>query len=140
MTSSPALVVDSVSVSFGSLRAVDGVSLACRAGEVYALVGENGAGKTTLMNVIAGVVRPTNGSVTVAGKGLPVGDARAALRAGVGMVRQHHTLIPSRTVAENIRAVSATRIRYSFGSSSSPWKLPSSRMWAKTRFPWPLPT
>jgi simple sugar transport system ATP-binding protein len=102
MTSSPALVVDSVSVSFGSLRAVDGVSLACRAGEVYALVGENGAGKTTLMNVIAGVVRPTNGSVTVAGKGLPVGDARAALRAGVGMVRQHHTLIPSRTVAENI--------------------------------------
>jgi len=102
MTSSPALIVDGASVSFGSLRAVDGVSLACRAGEVYALVGENGAGKTTLMNIIAGVIRPTEGGVTVAGKALPVGDARAALRAGVGMVRQHHTLIPSRTVAENI--------------------------------------
>ncbi|MBN8995839.1 MAG: ABC transporter ATP-binding protein [Rhizobiales bacterium] len=102
MDDSPALRVDGVTVEFGSLRAVDDVSLACRAGEVYALVGENGAGKTTLMNVIAGVVRSTRGSISVAGRPLPVGDTRAALQAGVGMVRQHHTLIPSRTVAENI--------------------------------------
>lgn len=102
MDNSPAVRVDDVTVQFGGLRAVDGVSLACRAGEVYALIGENGAGKTTLMNVIAGVLRPTQGSVSVAGRPLPVGDTRAALQAGVGMVRQHHTLIPSRTVAENI--------------------------------------
>jgi simple sugar transport system ATP-binding protein len=102
MNDSPVLRVDGVSVQFGSLRAVDDVTLACRAGEVYALVGENGAGKTTLMNVIAGVVRPTRGRVSVGGRPLPVGDTRAALQAGVGMVRQHHTLIPSRTVAENI--------------------------------------
>jgi simple sugar transport system ATP-binding protein len=102
MTASPAVSVNNVSVSFGRLRAVDGVSLNCRSGEVYALVGENGAGKTTLMNVIAGVYRPTTGAVLIDGQPLPAGDARAALRAGVGMVRQHHTLIPSRTVAENI--------------------------------------
>lgn len=102
MNDSPALRVDGVSVQFGSLRAVDDVSLACRAGEVHALVGENGAGKTTLMNAIAGVVRPTRGQVVVAGKPLSAGDTRAALQAGVGMVRQHHTLVPSRTVAENV--------------------------------------
>jgi simple sugar transport system ATP-binding protein len=102
MNDFPALGIDGVSVQFGSLRAVDDVTLSCRAGEVYALVGENGAGKTTLMNVIAGVVRPTRGRVAVGGRPLPIGDTRAALQAGVGMVRQHHTLIPSRTVAENI--------------------------------------
>jgi simple sugar transport system ATP-binding protein len=102
MAASPAVGVNDVSVSFGRLRAVDGVSLNCHSGEVYALVGENGAGKTTLMNVIAGVYRPTKGRILIDGKPLPAGDARAALRAGVGMVRQHHTLIPSCTVAENI--------------------------------------
>jgi simple sugar transport system ATP-binding protein len=102
MNDSPALSVDGVSVQFGGLRAVDDVTLSCRAGEVYALVGENGAGKTTLMNVIAGVIRPTGGRVSVHGRPLPAGDTRAALKAGVGMVRQHHTLIPSRSVAENV--------------------------------------
>ena len=53
---------------FGGFRAVDGSSLEIREGSITGLVGPNGAGKTTLFNVIAGVLQPTSGSVTMAGE------------------------------------------------------------------------
>jgi urea transport system ATP-binding protein len=58
-----ALLVDSVTVEFGSFRAIDMLSLAIDFGEVRAVIGPNGAGKTTLLDVISGITRPKQGRV-----------------------------------------------------------------------------
>ena len=68
------IVVEDVHKHFGGFRAVDGASLTIGEGSITGLIGPNGAGKTTLFNVIAGVLRPTGGKVTMAGEditGLP---------------------------------------------------------------------
>lgn len=61
------LVAEGLSKQFGALRAVDGVSLEVRAGEVVGLLGANGAGKTTMLRMLAGILTPDTGSVTVGG-------------------------------------------------------------------------
>lgn len=69
--------VDNVVKAFGGFRAVDGASLEIRQGAITGLIGPNGAGKTTLFNVIAGVLKPTSGKVTMMGEditGLPPHD------------------------------------------------------------------
>lgn len=69
---------------------------------MVALLGENGAGKSTLMNILFGHYVADEGVVEAFGKALPPGDARAALKAGIGMVHQHFTLAENMTAAENI--------------------------------------
>ena len=73
--------LDRVSVAFGAIRALDGLSLVVPAGTVTALLGPNGAGKSTTVGVIAGLVRPRSGRVTVAGH--PPGSPAARHRVGV---------------------------------------------------------
>jgi len=71
------IVVENVVKQFGGFRAVDGASLEIREGTITGLIGPNGAGKTTLFNVVAGVLKPTSGRVTMAGEditGLPPHD------------------------------------------------------------------
>jgi ABC-type sugar transport system ATPase subunit len=87
---------------FGGVTAVDGVSIAVPAGEIHGLVGENGAGKSTLMRVLAGILRPDGGAVSVDGERLEAGSARSALEAGISLVHQELSLVPEMTVAENI--------------------------------------
>jgi ABC-type sugar transport system ATPase subunit len=87
---------------FGGAVAVDGVDIQVAPGEVHAVVGENGAGKSTLMRMLAGILTPTAGSVHVDGNRLDVGNAKAALEAGVALVHQELSLVPEMTVAENI--------------------------------------
>lgn len=97
------VVVEATSITkrFGGAVAVDDVSVSVRAGEIHALVGENGAGKSTLMRVLAGVLQPDEGVVTL--DGAPVsGGTRAALDAGIALVHQELSLVPEMTVAENI--------------------------------------
>ena len=65
---------------FGGVVAVDGVSLAVPPGEIHGLVGENGAGKSTLMRVLAGILRPDEGSVLVDGRRLEAGSAQSCSR------------------------------------------------------------
>ena len=68
------IVVEDVHKHFGGFRAVDGATLEIGQGSITGLIGPNGAGKTTLFNVIAGVLKPTRGRVTMAGEditGLP---------------------------------------------------------------------
>jgi simple sugar transport system ATP-binding protein len=87
---------------FPGVLANDAVDFELRRGEVHALLGENGAGKSTLMNVLAGLYQADAGTIAV--RGLPVSfdSPRDAIAAGLGMVHQHFTLVPSLTVTENI--------------------------------------
>jgi len=91
--------IDRLTHRFGSLTAVDDVSLAIRAGEIAALLGPSGCGKTTLLRVIAGFIRQSAGSVRIDGE--PI-DALPANRRNVGIVFQNYALFPHMTVAENV--------------------------------------
>jgi general nucleoside transport system ATP-binding protein len=87
---------------FGPLVALDDVSLKVPAGTFHALLGENGAGKSTLVKCIMGFYRPDAGQVLVDGRESAIRNPREAAQAGIGMVYQHFTLVPSLTGAENL--------------------------------------
>ena len=89
--------------AFGSIRALDGVSLTVGAGEIYGLLGPNGAGKTTLIRSLVGLVTPDAGTVTVLDCRLP---DRAVL-AEVGYMPQSPALYADLTVEENVRFFAA---------------------------------
>lgn len=87
---------------FGERVANDGINFELKAGEIHALLGENGAGKTTLMRILYGLYTPDEGKILVGGNPVRIHSPRDAIRAGIGMVTQHFTLVPTLTVAENI--------------------------------------
>jgi simple sugar transport system ATP-binding protein len=97
-----ALELHGISKEFGAVRALDDVAFFARSGSVHALLGENGAGKTTLMRIAYGLLRPDRGVVRYFGKAVDDPSVRAAMRAGVGMVHQHLSLVPTLTGAENM--------------------------------------
>lgn len=78
------------------------INVTVRRGEVHALVGENGAGKSTLMNILYGMQRPDDGTITVDGRLVSFGSPADAISAGIGMVHQHFMLADNLTVLENI--------------------------------------
>jgi simple sugar transport system ATP-binding protein len=88
--------------TFPGVLANDHVDFDLRRGEVHALLGENGAGKSTLMNILAGLYRPDEGEILIDGVPASFSSPREAIAAGLGMVHQHFTLVPSQTVTENI--------------------------------------
>jgi simple sugar transport system ATP-binding protein len=87
---------------FPGVLANDHTDFDLRQGEVHALLGENGAGKSTLMNVLAGMYKPEEGTITVNGRRVNFTSPRDAINAGLGMIHQHFMLVPSQTVTENI--------------------------------------
>ena len=91
-----------VSKSYGSIRALSGVSLELRTGEVHCVAGENGAGKSTLIKILTGAIRRDAGSYRLDGQ--PVGDLTpsGARGAGVGVVYQELSLLPDLSVGENL--------------------------------------
>ena len=91
-----------ISKRFGATRALDGVSLELRAGEVLALIGENGAGKSTLMNVLSGAHSPNDGGMELAGQNYAPRGPHDARRAGIAMIYQELNLAPDLSVEENI--------------------------------------
>jgi simple sugar transport system ATP-binding protein len=103
---------------FGSLQALDGVSLDVRAGSVQCLLGENGAGKSTLCNLIFGVYEPTVGSMTFDGAVWAPRSPAEALERGIAMVHQHFSLVPRMTVVENLMLgqVRGVLKRHEFGA------------------------
>jgi len=98
-----AVDVSDVSKSFGSVKALDGVSLKVRRGEIYGLLGPNGAGKTTLIRLLVGLLQAQAGTVTVLDRRMPDVDV---LR-HVGYMTQQAALYPGLSVEENVRFFAA---------------------------------
>jgi len=100
-SSAPLLRVSGLSVSFGQVRALDGVDLSVRTGELVALAGENGAGKTTLVRCIAGDIVPATGEVFLAGQRVPA-DPGGAAKHGIEVVWQDLALCDNLDIAANV--------------------------------------
>jgi ABC-type sugar transport system ATPase subunit len=98
----PAIELRDVSKSYGVVRALRGVSLELRDGEILGLVGENGAGKSTLIGVLSGTVSPDRGELYVRGRQVAPGDARRLSALGVSVVVQEQALVDVMPVYENL--------------------------------------
>jgi simple sugar transport system ATP-binding protein len=98
----PALTLTAISKRFGSTQALRNVSLQVRRGTVHALLGENGAGKSTLVRAAFGLITIDSGTVVGGNPPRVITSPDAAMAAGIGMVHQHFTNVPSMTVAENV--------------------------------------
>jgi ABC-type branched-subunit amino acid transport system ATPase component/ABC-type branched-subunit amino acid transport system permease subunit len=96
------LEVRNLTVLFGGVRALDGVTIDVRPGEVHGLIGPNGAGKTTLIDAITGFVPTSHGSIVLGGKSLDGAPASRRARAGLGRSFQSLELFSDLTVEENI--------------------------------------
>ncbi|MFC0098915.1 sugar ABC transporter ATP-binding protein [Micromonospora marina] len=101
MTAETVLRLTDVVKTFPGVRALDGVQLAVRAGEVHCLLGQNGAGKSTLIKVLAGVHRPDSGTVEWRGEPVTFANPQAAMRAGIATIYQELDLVEDLSVAEN---------------------------------------
>lgn len=91
-----------ISKRFGSLQALNSVSMRIQSGTFHALLGENGAGKSTLVKCIMGYYLPDQGQITLGGREQSMLNPQHAMKLGIGMVYQHFTLIPNMTVLENL--------------------------------------
>lgn len=98
------LVMENIQKTFPSSGTVanNAANLSVQAGEIHAIVGENGAGKTTLMKILAGLLEPDSGTITIAGKPAVFHNPQDTKPFHIGMVHQHFIIIPEFTVAENI--------------------------------------
>jgi ribose transport system ATP-binding protein len=98
----PLLEMQGIVKQFPGVRALDGVDLDVRAGEVHCLLGQNGAGKSTLIKVLAGAHQPDAGRITWRGEEVSLGNPQAAMRLGIATIYQELDLVPGLTVADNI--------------------------------------
>lgn len=96
------LQLNGIVKDFPGTRALDGVNLTVKRGEVHAVIGENGAGKSTLMNIIAGIFPPTEGTIEFCGKPVKFTSPIDSQRMGIGIVHQEINLCLQISVQENI--------------------------------------
>lgn len=98
----PLLEFRGVRKHFGGVKALDGVDLQLRRGEIHALLGENGAGKSTLIKVLGGIHTPDAGTIHLEGQPVRVRNVADADRLGIRVIHQELSLAPNLSVAENI--------------------------------------
>jgi ribose transport system ATP-binding protein len=101
-TDQPVLDMRTIDKRFGATHALRGVDFTVRAGEIHGLAGANGAGKSTLMKIINGVHSPDEGEMLLNGEPVAFKSPRQAQQAGIGMVFQEFSLVPSLTVSQNV--------------------------------------
>lgn len=123
------LHVEDVTVRFGGVMAVDGVSLAVERGARWAVIGPNGAGKTTLFKTISGEVRPTFGRVHLFGEDMSRAQPYARAQRGLGRTYQVTELFKQLTVEENLTIAAQARSRTRFAS----WRPLRLRGWLEER-------
>lgn len=102
------LEVRNLTVHHGYLRAINDVSLQVHPGETLAIIGANGAGKSTLLRTIAGLHRPSSGTIALDGKPMARLPPHARVRQGIVMVPEGRRLFPSLSVEENLRIGTST--------------------------------
>jgi ABC-type sugar transport system ATPase subunit len=98
----PLIALNNLAKDYPGVRALRGVSLDLRRGEVHALVGENGAGKSTLIRILSGDTRPDSGSISIEGEPVVFDGPRDARRRGIVTIFQELMIAPDLSVAENI--------------------------------------
>ncbi len=98
----PFVVLDNLQKDYPGVRALRGVSMDLRRGEVHALVGENGAGKSTLIRILSGDVRPDGGTLSVGGETIVFAGPMDARKHGIVTIFQELMIVPELSVAENI--------------------------------------
>ena len=91
-----------ITKKFGDFVANNQIDLTLKKGEIHALLGENGAGKSTLMNILSGLLEPTEGDIKVNGVPTKIDSPNTANRLKIGMVHQHFMLVKKFSVVENI--------------------------------------
>ncbi len=108
----PLLGVREVSKSFGGVRALKGVDMEVRQGEVHGLIGANGAGKSTLIKILAGVQPPDSGEVLIDGEPVEIRDTQEAGELGLSFIHQELNLVPKFSALQNMTLglTKATRI------------------------------
>jgi len=102
VTDNNLLEMKNITKIFPGVKALDEVNLTIRRGEVHALIGENGAGKSTLMKVLLGIYTPDSGEIIFKGEKIRHNSPQEALQLGISMIHQELSLVPHRSVAENI--------------------------------------
>ncbi len=96
------LKVEDLGISFGSNHVLKSVNFTLDKNEVLGVIGPNGAGKTVMLNILTGILKPTNGSVTLEGKDITKDDITSRCRAGIGRTFQVPRPFEQMTVFENI--------------------------------------
>ncbi len=114
------LEVKNLGISFGGLRAVDGLNLRIEKGTLYGLIGPNGAGKTTVFNLLTGVYKPTIGTFALDGEVLN-GKSQAQINhKGIARTFQNIQLFQNTTVLENVAVDGTARLYYTEGRIVNP--------------------
>jgi branched-chain amino acid transport system ATP-binding protein len=96
------LSIESLSVHYGAIQALHGVSIVVEPGEIVTLIGANGAGKSTTLRAVSGLVKPSGGSVTFDGRPLAGLAPHKILRLGLAQVPEGRGIFPNLTVDENL--------------------------------------
>ena len=112
MTGGPFLTVTEITKSYGGVPAVQGVSLSIMPGEVHGLVGANGAGKSTLIRLLAGLIQPDSGRITVDGNDVAIKTPHRASDLGMSFIHQELAFVSAMTVMQNIMLGLPKRSRF----------------------------
>ncbi len=107
----PLLDVKDMHLGFGGIRALSGVSLAARRGEISAVIGPNGAGKTSLFNTISGFYKPQQGQVRLEGRDITAEPAHRRAALGLARTFQNVALFRGMSVLDNIKLGGHTRLK-----------------------------
>jgi branched-chain amino acid transport system ATP-binding protein len=112
----PLLVAKDVTLRFGGVTALDGVTFEVQPGELFAIIGPNGAGKTSIFNCLNGVYRPQRGSITLEGHELVGAKPGTTARLGIGRTFQNLGLFTNLDVVDNLMLGRHTRMRTGFAA------------------------
>ncbi len=96
------LETNNLSVSYGSIRALQDISINIKEGEIITLIGANGAGKSTLMNTIMGIVRPNSGIIRYNGGDITQKDTRDIVKSGITLAPEGRQIFPDLSVLDNL--------------------------------------
>lgn len=114
----PVLEMMNIGISFGGLRAVEGVNIRLEDHEIVGLIGPNGAGKTTVFNLLTGMYAPTEGSIKLLGKRISGHPTYVITNDGIARTFQNIRLFKSMTVIENIKVAFQSRMYYTMLDSA----------------------